>query len=147
MLPIPTWFSFSSQELNNCLAAEITRLRTLLTGEGGGEAAGSPLTQGKDAYELEVSELCCAQGAAQVPLDPQEHATAIHRSRQWVSVLCIVGCSGDMSLWSPDVPLLTHTLLSLFVPWDLVHTKQWGQKTRGVQGAWACSQETQGSFC
>nr|XP_047922154.1 myosin phosphatase Rho-interacting protein [Anser cygnoides] len=42
------------QELNNRLAAEITRLRTLLTGEGGGEAAGSPLTQGKDAYELEV---------------------------------------------------------------------------------------------
>uniref|UniRef100_A0A8B9IKI5 Myosin phosphatase Rho interacting protein n=1 Tax=Anser cygnoides TaxID=8845 RepID=A0A8B9IKI5_ANSCY len=41
-------------ELNNRLAAEITRLRTLLTGEGGGEAAGSPLTQGKDAYELEV---------------------------------------------------------------------------------------------
>lgn len=45
------------QELNNRLAAEITRLRTLLTGEGGGEAAGSPLTQGKDAYELEVSTL------------------------------------------------------------------------------------------
>ncbi|NXX98287.1 MPRIP protein, partial [Centropus bengalensis] len=44
-----------NQELNNRLAAEITRLRTLLTGEGGGEAAGSPLTQGKDAYELEVS--------------------------------------------------------------------------------------------
>ncbi|KAM6299047.1 myosin phosphatase Rho-interacting protein isoform 2-T2 [Aegotheles albertisi] len=43
-----------NQELNNRLAAEITRLRTLLTGEGGGEAAGSPLTQGKDAYELEV---------------------------------------------------------------------------------------------
>jgi hypothetical protein len=43
-----------SQELNNRLAAEITRLRTLLTGDGGGEAAGSPLTQGKDAYELEV---------------------------------------------------------------------------------------------
>ncbi|NXH48595.1 MPRIP protein, partial [Dicaeum eximium] len=43
-----------NQELNNRLAAEITRLRTLLTGEGGGEAAGSPLTQGKGAYELEV---------------------------------------------------------------------------------------------
>ncbi|NWI88613.1 MPRIP protein, partial [Pitta sordida] len=43
-----------NQELNNRLAAEITRLRSLLTGEGGGEAAGSPLTQGKDAYELEV---------------------------------------------------------------------------------------------
>ncbi|KAF7242932.1 Myosin phosphatase Rho-interacting protein [Varanus komodoensis] len=41
-------------ELNNRLAAEITRLRTLLTGEGGVETAGSPLTQGKDAYELEV---------------------------------------------------------------------------------------------
>ncbi|XP_037766220.1 myosin phosphatase Rho-interacting protein isoform X5 [Chelonia mydas] len=40
-----------NQELNNRLAVEITRLRT---GEGGGEAAGSPLTQGKDAYELEV---------------------------------------------------------------------------------------------
>nr|XP_056722303.1 myosin phosphatase Rho-interacting protein isoform X1 [Euleptes europaea] len=43
-----------NQELNNRLAAEITRLRTLLTGEGGLETAGSPLTQGKDAYELEV---------------------------------------------------------------------------------------------
>uniref|UniRef100_A0A8C5VZM6 Myosin phosphatase Rho interacting protein n=1 Tax=Microcebus murinus TaxID=30608 RepID=A0A8C5VZM6_MICMU len=43
-----------NQELNNRLAAEITRLRTLLTGDGGGEPAGSPLTQGKDAYELEV---------------------------------------------------------------------------------------------
>ncbi|KAJ6655998.1 hypothetical protein lerEdw1_004583 [Lerista edwardsae] len=42
-----------NQELNNRLAAEITRLRTLLTGEGGVETAGSPLTQGKDAYELE----------------------------------------------------------------------------------------------
>nr|XP_044986614.1 myosin phosphatase Rho-interacting protein isoform X2 [Jaculus jaculus] len=43
-----------NQELNNRLAAEITRLRTLLTGDGDGEAAGLPLTQGKDAYELEV---------------------------------------------------------------------------------------------
>uniref|UniRef100_A0AC11EN71 Myosin phosphatase Rho interacting protein n=1 Tax=Ovis aries TaxID=9940 RepID=A0AC11EN71_SHEEP len=43
-----------NQELNNRLAAEISRLRTLLTGDAGGEAAGSPLTQGKDAYELEV---------------------------------------------------------------------------------------------
>ncbi|KAM9695659.1 myosin phosphatase Rho-interacting protein isoform 1-T1 [Trichechus inunguis] len=43
-----------NQELNNRLAAEITRLRTLLTGDSGGEAGGSPLTQGKDAYELEV---------------------------------------------------------------------------------------------
>nr|XP_006126677.1 myosin phosphatase Rho-interacting protein [Pelodiscus sinensis] len=43
-----------NQELNNRLAVEITRLRT---GEGGGEGAGSPLTQGKDAYELEVSAL------------------------------------------------------------------------------------------
>ncbi|XP_036749943.2 myosin phosphatase Rho-interacting protein isoform X12 [Manis pentadactyla] len=43
-----------NQELNNRLAAEIARLRTLLTGDTGGEAAGSPLTQGKDAYELEV---------------------------------------------------------------------------------------------
>uniref|UniRef100_A0A8C5RG87 Myosin phosphatase Rho interacting protein n=1 Tax=Laticauda laticaudata TaxID=8630 RepID=A0A8C5RG87_LATLA len=43
-----------NQELNNRLAAEITRLRTLLTGEGGMEMAASPLTQGKDAYELEV---------------------------------------------------------------------------------------------
>lgn len=53
--PFPQWLCSSPQELNNRLAAEITRLRTLLTGEGGGEAAGSPLTQGKDAYELEVS--------------------------------------------------------------------------------------------
>ncbi|XP_054427090.1 myosin phosphatase Rho-interacting protein isoform X2 [Pteronotus mesoamericanus] len=43
-----------NQELNNRLAAEIARLRTLLTGDTSGEAAGSPLTQGKDAYELEV---------------------------------------------------------------------------------------------
>ncbi|ERE67691.1 myosin phosphatase Rho-interacting protein [Cricetulus griseus] len=43
-----------NQELNNRLAAEITRLRTLLTGDGGGESTGLPLTQGKDAYELEV---------------------------------------------------------------------------------------------
>lgn len=43
-----------NQELNNRLAAEITRLRTLLTGDGGGETTGLPLTQGKDAYELEV---------------------------------------------------------------------------------------------
>ncbi|XP_070250155.1 myosin phosphatase Rho-interacting protein isoform X7 [Myotis yumanensis] len=43
-----------NQELNNRLAAEIARLRTLLTGDAGGEAAGLPLTQGKDAYELEV---------------------------------------------------------------------------------------------
>ncbi|KAI5757519.1 MPRIP protein [Gulo gulo luscus] len=43
-----------NQELNNRLAAEIARLRTLLTGDAGGEAAGSPLTQGKNAYELEV---------------------------------------------------------------------------------------------
>ncbi|XP_036875427.1 myosin phosphatase Rho-interacting protein isoform X12 [Manis javanica] len=43
-----------NQELNNRLAAEIARLRTLLTGDTGGEATGSPLTQGKDAYELEV---------------------------------------------------------------------------------------------
>ncbi|KAB0339262.1 hypothetical protein FD754_024021, partial [Muntiacus muntjak] len=43
-----------NQELNNRLAAEISRLRTPLTGDAGGEAAGSPLTQGKDAYELEV---------------------------------------------------------------------------------------------
>ncbi|KAK7827372.1 hypothetical protein U0070_026578 [Myodes glareolus] len=43
-----------NQELNNRLAAEITRLRTLLTGDGGGESTVLPLTQGKDAYELEV---------------------------------------------------------------------------------------------
>ncbi|XP_006876204.1 PREDICTED: myosin phosphatase Rho-interacting protein-like [Chrysochloris asiatica] len=43
-----------NQELNNRLAAEITRLRTLLTGDSGGEAGSLPLTQGKDVYELEV---------------------------------------------------------------------------------------------
>uniref|UniRef100_K7G645 Myosin phosphatase Rho interacting protein n=1 Tax=Pelodiscus sinensis TaxID=13735 RepID=K7G645_PELSI len=51
-----------NQELNNRLAVEITRLRT---GEGGGEGAGSPLTQGKDAYELEVSALVPLLAAAQ----------------------------------------------------------------------------------
>nr|XP_015215408.1 PREDICTED: myosin phosphatase Rho-interacting protein isoform X14 [Lepisosteus oculatus] len=39
-----------NQELNNRLAAEITRLRSSITGE----EAGSPLTHGKDIYELEV---------------------------------------------------------------------------------------------
>ncbi|KAK1162750.1 protein lava lamp-like isoform X1 [Acipenser oxyrinchus oxyrinchus] len=39
-----------NQELNNRLAAEITRLRSCHSGDG----AGSPLTQGKDVYELEV---------------------------------------------------------------------------------------------
>ena len=48
------WLCRCLQELNNRLAAEISRLRTLLTGDAGGEAAGSPLTQGKDAYELEA---------------------------------------------------------------------------------------------
>ncbi|XP_043945219.1 myosin phosphatase Rho-interacting protein isoform X2 [Protopterus annectens] len=42
-----------NQELNNRLAAEITRFRTLHTGEGR-EGAGSSLVQGKSAYELEV---------------------------------------------------------------------------------------------
>lgn len=59
-------------------------MRTLLTGEGGGEAAGSPLTQGKDAYELEVSSAAAMPKGqrwwAQVPVDPREHATAIHPS-------------------------------------------------------------------
>ncbi|XP_063790892.1 myosin phosphatase Rho-interacting protein isoform X2 [Pseudophryne corroboree] len=40
-----------NQELNNRLATEITRLRTLVTGDGGDV---SPLTHGKDSYELEV---------------------------------------------------------------------------------------------
>ncbi|XP_069590813.1 myosin phosphatase Rho-interacting protein isoform X8 [Ranitomeya imitator] len=40
-----------NQELNNRLATEITRLRNLVTGDGGDV---SPLTQGKDVYELEV---------------------------------------------------------------------------------------------
>ncbi|XP_075141320.1 myosin phosphatase Rho-interacting protein isoform X9 [Leptodactylus fuscus] len=40
-----------NQELNNRLASEITRLRNLVTGDGGEV---SPLTQGKDVYELEV---------------------------------------------------------------------------------------------
>lgn len=86
--PFPHRLSSSSQELNNRLAAEITRLRTLLTGEGGGEAAGSPLTQGKDAYELEVSS-AAPMGQhwwAQVTEDPREHATAIHPSTHWVSL-------------------------------------------------------------
>nr|XP_036847852.1 LOW QUALITY PROTEIN: myosin phosphatase Rho-interacting protein-like [Manis javanica] len=43
-----------NQELNNHLAAEMAQLLTLLTGDTGGEAAGSRLTQGKDTYELEV---------------------------------------------------------------------------------------------
>lgn len=41
-----------NQELNNRLATEITRLRSVVAGEGGID--GSMLTQGKDVYELEV---------------------------------------------------------------------------------------------
>ncbi|KAG2455432.1 MPRIP protein, partial [Polypterus senegalus] len=44
-----------NQELNTRLAAEITRLRSCITGEGGDV----PLTQGKDAYELEVMPESC----------------------------------------------------------------------------------------
>ena len=51
------WLCRCLQELNNRLAAEISRLRTLLTGDAGGEAAGSPLTQGKDAYEYVMKAL------------------------------------------------------------------------------------------
>ncbi|XP_068099669.1 myosin phosphatase Rho-interacting protein isoform X10 [Hyperolius riggenbachi] len=40
-----------NQELNNRLASEITRLRSFVTGDGGDV---SPLTHGKDVYELEV---------------------------------------------------------------------------------------------
>lgn len=79
--PFPQWLSSSSQELNNRLAAEITRLRTLLTGEGGGEAAGSPLTQGKDAYELEVSSAAlCSVGRHKGPPSshPSLHALDLH---------------------------------------------------------------------
>ncbi|KAM6897491.1 myosin phosphatase Rho-interacting protein-like [Xenentodon cancila] len=39
-----------NQELNNRLTAEITRMRSCFSGE----TAQSPLTQGKDVYELEV---------------------------------------------------------------------------------------------
>uniref|UniRef100_UPI00398EBF04 putative leucine-rich repeat-containing protein DDB_G0290503 isoform X2 n=1 Tax=Pristiophorus japonicus TaxID=55135 RepID=UPI00398EBF04 len=41
-----------NQELNNRLAAEITRLRTMMTSDNGGDATG--LSQGKEVYELEV---------------------------------------------------------------------------------------------
>lgn len=68
-----------SQELNNRLAAEITRLRTLLTGDGDGEAASSPLTQGKDAYELEVvspARLALLICATREPLGRQDGPSA-----------------------------------------------------------------------
>ncbi|XP_056285127.1 uncharacterized protein LOC130203218 isoform X2 [Pseudoliparis swirei] len=39
-----------NQELNNCLTTEITRMRSCFTGD----MALSPLTKGKDVYELEV---------------------------------------------------------------------------------------------
>lgn len=42
--------TFYPQELNNRLTAEITRMRSCFSGE----TALSPLTQGKDLYELEV---------------------------------------------------------------------------------------------
>ncbi|XP_043571149.1 uncharacterized protein LOC122562338 [Chiloscyllium plagiosum] len=41
-----------NQELNNRLATEITRLRTVMTGDSGGDVTG--LSQGKEVYELEV---------------------------------------------------------------------------------------------
>ncbi|XP_072881926.1 uncharacterized protein [Hemitrygon akajei] len=41
-----------NQELNNRLAAEITRLRTMMTSDKGGDA--TTLSQGKEVYELEV---------------------------------------------------------------------------------------------
>ena len=53
ILPIDTkWtiFLFCLQELNNRLTLEITRMRSCFSGE----TALSPLTQGKDLYELEV---------------------------------------------------------------------------------------------
>lgn len=87
----PQRLSSASQELNNRLAAEITRLRTLLTGEGGGEAAGSPLTQGKDAYELEVSSLPCQRGSVggyKCLWLSQDRAVAIHSSAHGV---CMAG--------------------------------------------------------
>lgn len=40
------------QELNNRLTTEITRMRSCFSGE----TALSPLTQGKDVYELEASK-------------------------------------------------------------------------------------------
>ncbi|XP_051878451.1 myosin phosphatase Rho-interacting protein-like isoform X2 [Pristis pectinata] len=43
-----------NQELNKHLVAEFARLRVLITGEGKEEGAGSPLSLGKDVYELEV---------------------------------------------------------------------------------------------
>ncbi|XP_078081466.1 uncharacterized protein mpripb isoform X2 [Mustelus asterias] len=41
-----------NQELNNRLATEITRLRTMMTSDNGGDVTG--LSQGKEVYELEV---------------------------------------------------------------------------------------------
>ncbi|XP_041072653.1 coiled-coil domain-containing protein 18 isoform X1 [Carcharodon carcharias] len=41
-----------NQELNNRLATEITRLRTMMTSDSGGDVTG--LSQGKEVYELEV---------------------------------------------------------------------------------------------
>uniref|UniRef100_A0A2I3FX89 Uncharacterized protein n=1 Tax=Nomascus leucogenys TaxID=61853 RepID=A0A2I3FX89_NOMLE len=66
-----------NQELNNRLAAEITRLRTLLTGDGGGEATGSPLAQGKDAYELEYlkQEISSLKGELQTALRDNKHSS------------------------------------------------------------------------
>ncbi|XP_039237405.1 myosin phosphatase Rho-interacting protein isoform X2 [Pipra filicauda] len=77
-----------NQELNNRLAEEITQLRSLLMGEGGGEAAGSPLTQGKDAYELEVllrvkeseiqylkQEICSLKDELQTALRDKKYAS------------------------------------------------------------------------
>lgn len=57
---------FVQQELNNRLSAEITRMRSCFSGE----TALSPLTQGKDVYELEVGVITQhAQTHTRTPTD------------------------------------------------------------------------------
>lgn len=95
-------------------------MRTLLTGEGGGEAAGSPLTQGKDAYELEVSSAEGHVGGHKCRV-PQECVTAMrchgHLSPgqlSWLVSAVIMGCmrpadSGVLIFPSHHVEPDTHS--------------------------------------
>lgn len=122
MLPHPITSPPIFQELNNRLAAEITRLRTLLTGEGGGEAAGSPLTQGKDAYELEVSPAAGmrARGPPGAPVLPHGWYRAL--GAQWDREIL-----GSQSSFFPILG---------FVPWLRGPQVQWVR----VWGAVWCPQ-------
>lgn len=97
-------------------------MRTLLTGEGGGEAAGSPLTQGKDAYELEVSPATGmrARGPPGAPVLPHGWCHALGAQWDWEIL-------GSQSSFFPILG---------FVPWLRGPQVQWVR----VWGAVWCPQ-------